>query len=84
VLQVTEDLLDHYRIFNTGNHLHGAAADTAGLDVDFEYTFEALCPSHGLVALFRCFVTGVRRLMPTCPFAPPSRKRTELPVSDLS
>ena len=46
VLQVIEDLLDHYRIFNTGNHLHGATADTAGLDVDVEYTFEALCPSH--------------------------------------
>jgi transposase-like protein len=43
---VIEDLLDHYRIFNTGNHLHGAAADTAGLDVDVEYTFEALCPGH--------------------------------------
>lgn len=36
MLQVIENLLDHYRIFNTGNHLHGAAAGTAGLDVDVE------------------------------------------------
>ncbi|MCW4330645.1 MAG: hypothetical protein N0C89_10465 [Candidatus Thiodiazotropha endolucinida] len=36
MLQVIENLLDHYRIFNTGNHLHGAAAGTAGLDVDVD------------------------------------------------
>lgn len=36
MLQVIENLLDHYRIINTGNHLHGAATGTAGLDVDVE------------------------------------------------
>ena len=33
-LQMSEDLFDHYRVFDGGNDLGGAAAFTAGLDVD--------------------------------------------------
>jgi hypothetical protein len=40
--QVIEDMLDHYRIFNTGYRLHGAATDATGLDVDVDNTLEPL------------------------------------------
>jgi len=33
-----EDFVDDDRIFDAGNHFHGATAGTAGLDVDTEVT----------------------------------------------
>lgn len=42
-----EDLLDHRRVFDTGKALDGAAAFTAGIDVDVEHPFEALRLGHG-------------------------------------
>ncbi len=41
-----EELLDHYRIFDTGNHLHGATAGAASLNVDDENALELLCSGH--------------------------------------
>ena len=38
-------LRDDHRIFNAGNHLGGATAFTAGLDVDIEHPLEAVCLS---------------------------------------
>ena len=46
LFQVSEYLLDHYRVFNTGNDLDRATAFAAGFDIDMEHTFQALCPSH--------------------------------------
>ena len=37
-----EDLLDHRRVFNAGNHLHRVGALATGLNVDIKYTLEAL------------------------------------------
>ena len=36
-IQVGEGLVDHCRIVDAGDHFDGAAAGTAGLDVDIEY-----------------------------------------------
>jgi hypothetical protein len=38
--------LDHFGFFNAGNDLHGTAAVLAGGDIDIEYSFEPLSPSH--------------------------------------
>lgn len=46
VLNVCVDFLDHDRSFDAGNHLHRTAAVTAGLNVDVEDVFQALCPVH--------------------------------------
>lgn len=46
MLKVIEALLDHDRIFDAGDNFRGAAAGTAGLDIDIEYTLEPLCPGH--------------------------------------
>jgi len=46
VFEVIEDLLDHPRVFDTGNHLDRTGAFPAGLDIDVENTFEPLCPGH--------------------------------------
>jgi hypothetical protein len=45
-LQVSEDLLDHRRIFDAGDDFHRATAFLAGLDVDIENALEALRPGH--------------------------------------
>ena len=37
LLQMGEDLVDHCRILDAGNHIDSAAAGTAGFDVDIEY-----------------------------------------------
>jgi hypothetical protein len=51
--QVIEDMLDHYRIFNTGYRLHGAATDATGLDVD--NTLEPLRSGHRGSAFGGCW-----------------------------
>ena len=58
-LQMGEDLLDHHRVFNTGNDLDGAAAFTAGFHVDIEDALEALRPGHGCPAFGGRSVFGV-------------------------
>ena len=40
--KVIEDLPDHRRVFDAGNHLHRAGAFATGLNVDIENTLEAL------------------------------------------
>ena len=42
-LEVGEDLLDHYRLFDAGDDLDWAAAALAGPDVDVEDPLQALC-----------------------------------------
>jgi hypothetical protein len=62
-LQMGEYLLNHFGIFDAGNDLHGTAAVLAGGDIDIEYPFEPLSPSHGGVALCgRPIYGGVGRL----------------------
>jgi len=46
VFEVIKDLLDHLRVFDTGDHLHRPGAFPAGLDIDVENTLEPLCPCH--------------------------------------
>jgi len=51
-LEVDEDFLNHLRIFDAGDDLDVASSIIAGLDVDVEYTLQALrpcyrCPSFG-------------------------------------
>ena len=61
------------RIFDAGDDLHGAAADTADFDVDIEHTLQALRPAHRCPALNRhgCFWPGCCGLMTS---ATPSRR----------
>jgi hypothetical protein len=40
--KVIEDLLDHRRVFDAGNHLYRPEAFATGLNVDIENTLEAL------------------------------------------
>ena len=56
MLQVLKDLLDHPRIFDAGNDLHGPAAGRTGLNVDAKDAFQALCPGHGRAAFGRRLV----------------------------
>lgn len=51
MFEMIQDLLDHRRAFNTGDDLHRATAQIAGLDVDLEHAFQALSPSHRRVTL---------------------------------
>jgi hypothetical protein len=44
---VIKDLLDHLRVFVTGDDLDGTAAFAACLNIDIEYAFQSLRPSHG-------------------------------------
>lgn len=37
-----QNLLDHHRIFNAGDHLHRAIARLAGRDVNLEYPLQSL------------------------------------------
>ena len=48
---MVQDLSDDNGVFDTGDHLDGAAALLTGFDIDLEHAFEALSPSHGGVAL---------------------------------
>jgi hypothetical protein len=41
---------------DAGDHPGFTATRWADRDVNIEYPFQALCPSHGLAALFGCFV----------------------------
>ena len=52
-IQVGEYFPDDHGIFDASDHPGGAAASTAGLDVDVEHAFEPLCPTHGGVAFTR-------------------------------
>ena len=53
LIQVSQYLPDHRRVFNTGDYPDLAAAFTAGFDVDIEHAFQTLCP---LVRMSRCRV----------------------------
>ena len=61
-LEMAQYLLNHHRIVDASNHFHRAAAFVAGLDVDAEYSFQALSPGHSyplfsrppVVLLIRC------------------------------
>ncbi len=63
-------LFDHCRIFNAGNHLHGATTVTAGFDVDAENTFQALCPVHDGMMFCRRLISGVIRALGFSALAP--------------
>jgi len=68
--EVSEDRLDHHRIFDARDDAHRAAAARAGLDVDAEHALQALCPAHRGAPLGRRSRLGPGR---TCPaLAPPS------------
>jgi len=45
-LQVIAYLPDHHRVFDVSDHLDGAAAFAADLDVDSEHALETLRPGH--------------------------------------
>ena len=51
--EMFEDLFDHHRIFDTGDHLYRTATGRAGLDIDIEYTLQTLGPGHGSTTLGR-------------------------------
>jgi hypothetical protein len=42
-------------ILNAGDHPGFTATRWADRDINIDCPFQALCPSHGLVALFGCF-----------------------------
>ena len=68
VFEVIEDLLDHPRVFDTGNHLDRTGAFPAGLDIDVENTFEPLCPGHRRSPFgWRWRLIGYPSLMPPAP-----------------
>ena len=54
--KVSENLVDDRLILNAGNHSGFTAAFLADRHIDIEDPFEALCPSHGPMALFWCFI----------------------------
>jgi hypothetical protein len=63
-----KDCLDHYRVFDSRDDAHRAAADCAGLDVDAEHALQAsgAVPSalpHGARS---AFVYQLSQLLP-CP-----------------
>ncbi len=67
--EVSEDRLDHCRIFDARDDAHRAAAARAGLNVDAEPALQALCPAHRGAPLGRRSRLGPGR---TCPaLAPP-------------
>lgn len=51
MLEAVQEPLHYYRVLDAGNHLGGAAASVIGLDIDLEYTHEALRPGR----MFRDF-----------------------------
>jgi len=50
---VCKYLLDHRRVFNTGDYLDSASAFFASCNIDIEYSLEALCPGHRGMMLYR-------------------------------
>ena len=46
-------LLDHYRVFDTGNHFDGATTYVTGRYIDIEYSFQTLRPTHRGMLLHR-------------------------------
>jgi len=49
-VQVIEDMFNDGGIFDASDDPHGTAAAGAGLDIDLEYAFEPLRPSHRSMA----------------------------------
>ncbi len=76
---MTEDLLDHHRIFYAGDNLNGAAAHRAGLDIDVENPLQALHPGHRGPALGGCFFFPVPIRM-TFVSLPPLCRHDQRPV----
>ena len=53
---MTQYPVDDRLILNAGDHFSLTATLWAHRDINVEYPFQALCPGHGLVVLFRGFV----------------------------
>jgi hypothetical protein len=53
---VVENLVDDRLILDAGNHFGFASALWTNRYIYIEYPLQALCPGHGLVPLFGCFV----------------------------
>lgn len=52
-------LLDHHRVFDTGNHFDSATEFFTDQHIDIKYSFQALCPTHDGILLYRrSLVTG--------------------------
>jgi hypothetical protein len=45
-IQVREYLVDHCRVFDTGDDADITTAFAAGFDLDMEHAFQSLCPGH--------------------------------------
>lgn len=64
--EVFEYLADHHRVFDAGNDPHRTLTLLTGVDVDVEHPLQSLCPRHGRMALYQCFVIWIvfiRRLL---------------------
>ena len=67
MFEMTENLSDDDRLFDTGNHLDSTAALLAGFDVDLEHTtssiavVDAFAPLKSVVGRKRLFLGYVRR-----------------------
>jgi len=46
---VSQNSIDDILVLNAGNNFNRAAAPAAGLYVNIENAFQALCPLHGCV-----------------------------------
>jgi len=53
VREVSEDRLDHHRIFDARDDAHCPATGRAGFHLDAEHALPALCPVHRRAALGR-------------------------------
>jgi len=53
---VSQYLVDDLLILDAGDHPGFTSTLWADRDIDVKYPFQALCPGHGLVPLFGCFV----------------------------
>jgi hypothetical protein len=53
---VIENLVDDLLILDAGDQPGFTATRWADRDIDVKHPFQALCPGHGPVALFGCFV----------------------------
>ena len=51
-----ENLVDDRLFLDAGDHPGFTSTLWADRDIDVKYPFQALCPGHGLVPLFGCFV----------------------------
>ena len=52
-LEMCKYLLDHHRIFDTGNHSDRTTVCVTGRYIDMKYSLEALCPGHRGMLLHR-------------------------------